>query len=234
MPNSKTDINNNGGFSTDFIGANFEYPDGNYATRARICLEHADYIRGFIYFLATSPRVPENMRAEMQSWGPAKDEFLDTGNWPHQLYVREARRMISDYVMTEHNCRGVAKAEDPVALAAYTMDSHNCRRIVRNGHAENEGDVQVGGFPPYPIAYRSIVPKSRECENLLVPICLSATHIAYGSIRMEPVFMILGQSAATAAALALNAKTPVQMISYQQLRAQLLADEQVLEWREGN
>ena len=174
------------------------------------------------------------MRAEMQSWGPAKDEFLDTGNWSHQLYVREARRMISDYVMTEHNCRGDAQARDPVALAAYTMDSHNCRRIVRNGHAENEGDVQVGGFPPYPIAYRSIVPKSSECENLLVPICLSATHIAYGSIRMEPVFMILGQSAATAAALALNAKTPVQKLSYQKLRARLVADNQVLEWREGN
>jgi len=231
MPNGKTDINNNGGFSSDFIGANYAYPNADYATRARIWQAHEDYVRGFVYFLATSPRVPDTMRAEMQTWGPAKDEFLDTDNWPHQLYVREARRMVSDYVMTEHNCRGDQKAEDPVGLAAYTMDSHNCQRIVKNGHAENEGDVQVGGFPPYPISYRSIVPKAAECENLLVPICLSATHIAYGSIRMEPVFMILGQSAATAAALALDSKSSVQQLRYETLRARLAKDKQVLEWK---
>ena len=231
MPNGKTDINNNGGFSTDFIGANYAYPDADYATRARIWQEHEDYIRGFVYFMATSPRVPDDMRAEMQSWGPAKDEFIDTGHWPNQLYVREARRMVSDYVMTEHNCRGKVKAEDPVGLAAYTMDSHNCQRIVKGVNAENEGDVQVGGFPPYPISYRSILPKAAQCENLLVPICLSATHIAYGSIRMEPVFMILGQSAATAAALALDGKTTPQALSYQKLRARLLADQQILEWK---
>lgn len=231
MPNGKTDINNNGGFSTDFIGANYDYPNGDYAMRARIWQEHTDYIRGFVYFLATSPRVPENMRREMQAWGPAKDEFVATGGWPHQLYVREARRMISDYVMTEHNCRGMVTAEDPVSLAAYTMDSHNCQRVVKNGHAENEGDVQVGGFPPYPISYRSIVPKAAECENLFVPICLSATHIAYGSIRMEPVFMILGESAATAAALALDGKVPVQKVKYEKLCARLQADKQVLAWK---
>jgi hypothetical protein len=230
MPNGKTDINNNGGFSTDFIGANYAYPDADYATRARIWQAHIDYIRGFVYFLATNPRVPEDMRTEMQSWGPARDEFPDTGHWPHQLYVREARRMVSGYVMSEHNCRGKAKAEDPVGLAAYTMDSHNCQRLVKNAHAENEGDVQVGGFPPYPISYRSIVPKAGECENLLVPVCLSATHIAYGSIRMEPVFMILGQSAATAAVLALDHKSPVQKLRYETLRAHLLADKQVLKW----
>jgi len=231
MPNGKTDINNNGGFSTDFIGANYDYPNADYATRAKIWKAHEDYTRGFVYFLATSPRVPENMRNEMQQWGPAKDEFRDTGNWPHQLYVREARRMVSDYVMTEHNCRGHVKAEDPVSLAAYTMDSHNCQRIVKGGHAENEGDVQVGGFPPYPIAYRAIVPKAGECDNLLVPVCLSATHIAYGSIRMEPVFMILGQSAATAAAFAMDDKVVVQKVNYEKLRARLLADKQVLEWK---
>jgi len=230
MPNGKTDINNNGAFSTDFIGANYEYPNGDYATRARIWQAHRDYIRGFVYFLATSARVPEHMRREMQEWGPAKDEFVATGGWPHQLYVREARRMTSDYVMTEHNCRGTVAADDPVSLAAYTMDSHNCQRIMKNGRAENEGDVQVGGFPPYPISYRSIVPKAGECENLLVPICLSATHIAYGSIRMEPVFMILGESAATAAALALDGKVPVQRVNYERLRARLLADKQVLAW----
>jgi FAD dependent oxidoreductase len=231
MPNGKTDINNNGGFSSDFIGANYTYPNGDYATRAQIWQAHEDYVCGFVFFLATSLRVPKTMHAEMQTWGPAKDEFLDTRNWPHQLYVREARRMVSDYVMTEHNCRGQQQAEDPVGLGAYGMDSHNCQRIVKNGHAENEGDVQVGGFPPYPISYRSIVPKAAECENLLVPLCLSATHIAYGSIRMEPVFMILGQSAATAASLAMDGKSTVQKLPYETLRARLATDKQVLEWK---
>ncbi len=231
MPNLKTDINNNGGFSTDFIGANYDYPNGDYPTRARIWQAHEDYVRGFVYFLATSPRVPADMRAEMQTWGPARDEFFATGNWPQQLYVREARRMVSDYVMTEHNCRGRQKADDAVGLGAYGMDSHNCQRIAKDGSAENEGDVQVAGFPPYPIAYRSIIPKAAECENLLVPICLSASHIAYGSIRMEPVFMILGQSAATAAALALDANSSVQNLPYETLRTRLLADKQVLTWK---
>lgn len=231
MPNGKTDINNNGGFSTDFIGLNHDYPNGDYAARAGIWQAHKDYILGLVYFLATSPRVPADVRAEMQSWGPARDEFTDTAGWPHQLYVREARRMVSAYVMTEHNCRGRVKAEDPVGLAAYTMDSHNCQRIVRNHRAENEGDVQVGGFPPYPISYRSIVPKPDECGNLLAPVCLSATHIAYGSIRMEPVFMVLGQSAATAAALAIERQTRLQKLDYGDLRARLLADNQVLEWK---
>jgi hypothetical protein len=170
----------------------------------------------------------------MQTWGPAKGEFMDTQGWPHQLYVREARRLVSDYVMTEHNCRGEVKAEDSIGLAAYTMDSHNCRRIVRNGHAENEGDVQVGGFPPHPISMRSIVPRSSECENLVVPICLSASHIAYGSIRMEPVFMILGQSATTLAGLAIENGQPVQRVDYGKLRERLLADKQVLQWRGQN
>ena len=230
MPNGKTDINNNGGFSTDFIGMNYDYPEADYATREKIAKAHEDYTRGFIHFLATDSRVPKNMRDEMQLWGPAKDEFLDTGGWPNQLYVREARRLISDYVMTEHDCRGAVKAEDPIGLGAYNMDSHNCQRIVKNGKALNEGDVQVP-VKPYPISYRSIIPKMSECENLFVPICLSATHIAYGSIRMEPVFMILGQSAATAASLAIDAKIPVQKVDYGKLRARLLADKQVLEWK---
>lgn len=230
MPNGKTDINNNGGFSTDFIGANYSYPDGDASTRARIWTEHEQYTRGFLTFLATSPRVPANIRAEMQRWGPCKDEFSDTGGWPRQLYVREARRMISDYVMTEHNCRGKIVAPDPVGLGAYNMDSHNCRRIVKNGRVENEGDVQVG-VSPYPISFRSIISSGNECENLLVPVCLSATHIAYGSIRMEPVFMILGQSAATAAALAIDAQRPVQKIDYNALKQRLLIDKQVLEWK---
>ena len=230
VPNSKTDINNNGGFSTDFIGANFDYPDASYADRSKIALAHENYVRGFVYFLATSPRVPEAMRKEMQTWGPARDEFPDTAGWPNQLYIREARRMVSDYVMTEHNCRGKTVAEDPIGLAAYTMDSHNCRRVVREGIVENEGDVQVGGFPPYPIAYLSIIPRAAECENLLVPVCLSATHIAYGSIRMEPVFMILGQSAASAACLAIDSNCSVQKVKYSSLRTRLETDKQRLSW----
>jgi hypothetical protein len=229
MPNGKTDINNNGGFSTDFIGMNYDYPEADYAARQRIAQAHEDYTRGFIHFLATDRRVPQNIREEMQRWGPAKDEFLDTGGWPNQLYVREARRMVSDYVMTEHNCRGAVHAKDPVGLGAYNMDSHNCQRIVKDGRVLNEGDVQVP-VKPYPISYRSIVPKQSECENLFVPVCLSATHIAYGSIRMEPVFMILGQSAATAARIAIDERIPVQKVDYEKLRRQLLADKQVLEW----
>ncbi|MHC1768590.1 MAG: FAD-dependent oxidoreductase [Verrucomicrobiia bacterium] len=229
MPNGKTDINNNGGFSTDFIGANYDYPDGDQAIRDRIWKAHENYTRGFLTFLATSPRVPESMRAEMQLWGPCKDEFQDTGGWPRQLYVREARRMKSGYIMTEHNCRGTVKAEDSVGLGAYNMDSHNCQRIVKNGRVENEGDVQVG-VKPYAISYRSIVPKKAECANLFVPVCLSATHIAYGSIRMEPVFMILGQSAATAASLAIEQNVSVQEVPYETLQSRLLADKQVLAW----
>src|SRR6185436_18725203 len=214
----------------DFIGANYDYPEGDYATRERICKEHENYIRGFLTFLATSLRVPENMRREMQQWGPCKDEFPETGGWPNQLYVREARRLVSDYVMTEKHCRGQELAADSIGLAAYNMDSHNCQRIVRNGHAENEGDVQVAPMKPYPISYRSLVPKQSECENLFVPVCMAASHIAYGSIRMEPVFMIFGQSSATAAAMAIDEKIPAQKVDYAKLRARLLADKQVLDW----
>jgi hypothetical protein len=230
MPNQKTDINNNGGFSTDFIGANDLYPEADYARRERIAKEHENYIRGFLTFLATSPRVPETMRQEMQRWGPCKDEFTETGGWPNQLYVREARRMISDYVMSEKHCRAQVVSADSVGLAAYNMDSHNCQRLVKNGRAENEGDVQVPPMKPYPISYRSIVPKQSECENLFVPICMAASHIAYGSIRMEPVFMILGESSATAAAMAIDDNLPVQKVDYAKLRARLLADNQVLDW----
>lgn len=204
-----------------------------YAARARIAQEHEDYTRGFVYFMATSLRVPANMRAEMRTWGPCKDEFQDQGGWPHQLYVREARRMVSGYVMTERHCRGQEKAPDAIGLAAYNMDSHNCQRIVKNGRVENEGDVQVPPMRPYPISYRAIVPKVNECENLFVPICLSSTHIAYGSIRMEPVFMILGQSAATAACLAIEDRVAAQQVDYAKLRARLLADHQILEWTQA-
>lgn len=231
MPNHKTDINNNGGFSTDAIGMNWSFPEASYAERERLNTEHESYVRGFVYFLGHSPRVPENMRAEMSRWGPAKDEFLSTRGWPSQLYVREARRMISDVVMSERHCRYQEVAPDSVGLAAYNMDSHNVQRIVRDGRVENEGDVQVPPMRPYPISYRSIIPKASECENLLVPVCLSSSHIAYGSIRMEPVFMILAQSAVTAAALALDASVPLAQLDYAKLRERLLADGQVLDWR---
>ena len=230
MPNLKTDINNNGGFSTDYIGMNYEYPEADYGTREKIAREHENYIRGFLTFFATSPRVPEYLRIEMQKWGPSRDEFQDNHGWPREMYVREARRLVSDYVMTEHHCRGKERADDPVGLAAYNMDSHNCQRIVKNGRVENEGDVQVPPMKPYPISYRALVPKAGECDNLFVPVCLAATHIAYGSIRMEPVFMILGQSSATAACQAIDEKVSVQKINYSRLKARLLMDKQILEW----
>jgi hypothetical protein len=234
LPNRKTDSNNNFAFSTDDIGSNYAYPDGDYATRDRIWQEHVDYQKGLLWTLANHPRVPEKVRHHFQTWGLARDEFVDTDNWPHQLYIREARRMVSDYVMTEHSCRGQRVAEDSVGLAAYTMDSHHTQRYVsRDGSVLNEGDVQVGGFPPYPISYRSLVPRAAECSNLLVPVCLSASHISYGSIRMEPVFMVLGQSAATAAALANADHVAVQALSYRKLRARLLRDKQILQWPPG-
>jgi len=231
MPNRKTDTNNNFAISTDFIGQNYDYAEADYKTREKIFQRHLSYQKGLMWTLANHPRVPEKVRAHFQRLGLAKDEFTDTDNWPHQLYVREARRMVSDYVMTQHDCQGRRVPKNAVGLAAYTMDSHNIQRYVdKTGHVRNEGDVQVGGFSPYPIACESIRPKKAECENLLVPVCLSATHISYGSIRMEPVFMVLGQSAATAACIAIDDKVPVQDISYAKLQKRLLADKQVLKW----
>ena len=234
MPNRKTDVNNNFGFSTDNIGMNYHWAEADYATREKIFQEHLLYQRGLMWTLANHPRVPEHIRQQVSKWGNCKDEFPEHQGWSHQLYVREARRMIGDYVMTQHNCQGRQKVEDAVGLAAYTMDSHHTQRYVdEKGHARNEGDVQIGGFPPYPIAYRSIVPKESECSNLFVPVCLSASHIAYGSIRMEPVFMVLGQSSATAAVLAIDGQTSVQKVDIKKLQERLVADKQVLEWTGG-
>jgi len=230
MPNMKTDTNNKGAFATDFIGGNYDYPDGDYATRERIIQAHRDYQQGLMYFLANDPRVPKAVHDEMQQWGLPKDEFKAYGGWPHQLYIREARRMISDYVMTEMNCTGERTVDDSVSLAAYTMDSHHVQRYVQDGRVLNEGDVQVGGFAPYPIAYRSIRPKKEDCTNLFVPVCLAASHIAYGSIRMEPVFMILGESAATAATMAIDGGMAVQDIDVAALQERLRKDGQILEW----
>ncbi len=231
MPNRKTDTNNNFGFSTDFIGQNYDYPEASYEQREAIVKRHRLYQQGLMWTLANHPRVPEPIREAVSRWGMCRDEFQPGGGWQEQLYIREARRMVSDYVMTQHHCQGRVEAEIPVGMAAYTMDSHHVQRHVDpNGHARNEGDVQVGGFSPFPIDYRSIVPGAKDCSNLLVPVCLSASHMAFGSIRMEPVFMVLGQSAATAAAHAIDEQLPVQKIDADKLTKRLLADKQVLEW----
>lgn len=228
MPNRKTDINNSEGISTDFIGRNYEYPDADAKTRAEIWKQHEDYVRGFWYFMSNSERVPQSLRDQFLAFGPCRDEFKRTEGWSPQLYVREARRMVSDYVMTEHNCRGKKVVANPIGMAAYGMDSHNCQRIIKNGAATNEGDVQYHGFPPYPIAFESVVPKADQCNNLVVPVCVSATHIAFGSIRMEPVFMVLGQSAGVIAAKSIDDKTSVQDVDQKELRALLRENGQIL------
>ena len=230
MPNRKTDTNNNGGFSMDNIGMNYDYPDGDYTVRDKILKEHYQYQMGLCYFFANDPRVPENVRKEFARFGLAKDEFTDSKNWPGQIYVREARRMISEYVHTEQDCRRQRATPESVGMGSYNMDSHNCQRYVdAEGHARNEGDIQKSPGGPYPISYQCLRPKATECTNLLVPVCVSSSHIAYGSIRMEPVFMILGQSAAAAACLSLDAKTNVQSVNYDQLKAKLLKQNQVLD-----
>ena len=229
IPNGKTDTNNHGPFSTDNIGMNYDYPEASYARRREILKEHEQYQRGLMYFMANDPRVPEEVRTAMSRWGLAKDEFTDNSNWPHQIYVREARRMQGVYVMTEHDVLGEREVPKPVGMGSYAMDSHNVQRYVTpEGFVQNEGDIGVATKAPYRISYDALTPRAEECANLLVPVCLSSTHIAFGSIRMEPVFMILGQSAATAAALALDGGLSVQAVPYEALRARLLADDQRL------
>ncbi len=230
MPNRKTDTNNNFAFSTDNIGMNYEYPDGDYAVRERIWKEHEQYTKGLMWTLANHPRVPASVRQEFNRLALAKDEFVDNDNWPRQLYVREARRMVSEYVMSEKNCKRVEIVADSVGMGAYNMDSHNTQRYVtKDGFARNEGDIQIG-TRPYPISYRSLRPKADQCTNLLVPVCLAASHISYGSIRMEPVFMVMGQSAATAAVHAIEEQTTVQGIDSEKLKIRLSKDSQVLDF----
>ena len=234
MPNRKTDTNNNGPFSTDFIGMADDYPDADFAARDKITATHVHYMQGLLWTVANNPRVPEHLRAAVNKWGLSKDEFADNGNWPYQLYVREARRMVSDYVVTEQDTTWKRQAEDPVGLGSYNMDSHNCQRYVdASGHARNEGDVQVGVAGPFGISYRAIVPRSGECGNLIVPVCCSASHAGYASIRMEPVYMILGQAAGTAAAIAIDEAVDLQKLPYSDLRLRLLADKQLIEWTGG-
>lgn len=214
MPNQKTDINNRNGFSTDMIGTNHLYPDGSYALREEYVSSLKGYTQGLLYFFGHDERVPAIIRQQMLQWGYPKDEYKENNNWSFQPYIREARRMIGEYVMTQGNCTGERIAADGIAMAAYNMDSHNCDRLVINHMVKNEGNVEIPGIPPYPIAYKAILPKAAEINNLLVPVCLSASHIAFGSIRMEPIFMVLGQVAAVAASIAIDQDVSVQKVSY--------------------
>jgi hypothetical protein len=233
IPNRKTDTNNHGPFSTDYIGMNYDYPEASYDRRKKIIKEHETYQKGLMYFIANDPRVPEDIQSEMLQWGLAKDEFTDNANWPHQIYVREARRMIGSMVMTEHEVLGKREVPKPVGMGSYTLDSHNIQRYVKpDGYVQNEGDIGVHPRHPYQISYDALIPEKGECDNLLVPVCVSSSHIAFGSIRMEPVFMILGQSAATAAGLAIDSNVPVQDVDYEMLSKILKEAGQVLSLNE--
>ena len=229
IPNQKTDVNNHGPFSTDNIGMNYDYPEASYERRGEIIEEHTSYQKGLLWFLSSDPAVPDDIQEKMNQWGYARDEFTDNGYWPHQIYVREARRMVSDFVMTEKEVLGKSPVEQSVGMGSYTMDSHNVQRYIKaDGFVQNEGDIGVHPGNPYQIDMRSLLPSSAECSNLLVPVCLSCSHIAFGSIRMEPVFMILGQSAATLAVMAIEEDNKIHEIPYEKLREQLLKDGQVL------
>lgn len=230
IPNHKTDVNNHGPFSTDNIGMNYDYPDAGYERRREIISEHTSYQKGLLWFLTSDPVVPADIREKMSHWGYAKDEFIDNGHWPHQIYVREARRMVGDFVMTENEVLGKSPVEQSVGMGSYTMDSHNVQRYIKpDGFVQNEGDIGVHPKNPYQIDMRSLLPSQVECSNLLVPVCLSCSHIAFGSIRMEPVFMILGQSAATLAVMALEENREIHDIPYEKLKQQLLENGQVLQ-----
>lgn len=229
LPNRKTDSNNFGAVSTDYVGKNYNYPDGNYQERAEIIEAHKTYQIGLLWTLANHPNVPENIRAFYKSWGLAKDEFLSNNNWPRQLYIREGRRMIGNYIMTEHNCVGKRISNRSIGLGEYPMDSHIVQRYIdKNGYLKNEGQTMMGVPRPYGIDYGSIVPKPEECTNLFVLVCLSSSHIAYGSMRMEPVFMNLGQVAGVASAIAIKEKKPVQEVNYELLKQELIKRNMVL------
>lgn len=232
MPNRKTDVNNRGAFSTDWIGMVDRWPQATYRQREKMYEELVSYTKGLLYFYVSDPRVPDKLSEFVSSWGYPKDEYIKNNHFTPQVYIREGRRMISEYVMTQDNVVGNKTAQDAIGLAAYGMDSHHCQRIIVDEMVKNEGDVQVHGSPPYPISYRSITPKKDECTNLLVPVALSASHIAFGSIRMEPVFMILGQSAAMAASLSIGQKINVQDLEYKKLKKVLLQNKQRLEWKQ--
>ena len=229
IPNMKRDVNNVGPFSSDNIGMNYDYPEASYEARKVILDEHISYHKGLLYFWGHDESVPERFRKSISKWGLAKDEFQDNNHWPYQIYVREARRMIGDYVMTENEILGRSKVDKPIGMGSYTMDSHNAQRyITKEGYVQNEGDLGVDAEEPYQIHLGTILPKQKECKNLIVPLAVSSSHIAFGSIRMEPVFMILGQSAGTLAALAIDEDIDIHKVSYEALKEKLIADGQVL------
>jgi hypothetical protein len=243
IPNYKTDSNNHGGVSMNKIGNNYsdlppDHPDYwdwttlSHEGRARVEADQRSWQQGLIWTLQNHPRVPEDVRQQYAGWGLPKDEFVDNDHWPYNIYVREGRRMISDFVMTENQIlqkEGYPQVEDSVGMGSYTMDSHHVQRVAYQGNVRNEGDMQKHfGARPYPIAYKSIIPAKGECENILVPWCVSSSHIAFGSIRMEPVGMILGQSAATAAVYAIEDGVPVQEVDYTKLKKRLIQDDQRL------
>jgi hypothetical protein len=231
VPNLKTDVNNHGPFSYDNIGMNWDYPDASYERRKEITDDHIRYQKGLLYFTATDPRLPSWVRDTMNTWGYAKDEFTDNGNWPYNIYVRESRRMIGEYIMTENDVLGKRQVTSPVGMGSYTMDSHNVQRYVtEEGYVQNEGDIGVAAPEPYQIDLGAIIPERDKCTNLVVPVCVSCSHIAFGSIRMEPVFMILGQSAATVASLAVKTGKDIHDLKYDEIKTQLEADGQILKY----
>ncbi|MCL5005096.1 MAG: FAD-dependent oxidoreductase [Acidobacteria bacterium] len=234
LPNGKTDINNKGAFSTDYINESWDYPMAGYRRRDEMWREHADYTAGFFYFLAHDPQVPAQLRDEVKRWGLAKDEFIDTDHWPFQLYVREARRLVGDFVMTQHDAQTALTKPDPIGMGSYNMDSHNVQRYVqKDGTAQNEGDTEVPSIP-YQISYRVLLPKFSECRNLLVPVCTSASHIGYGTLRLEPVYMIMGEAAGVAAKMAIEQGKDVQKIDTGELTQELRRKGTVMELPDPN
>lgn len=229
IPNLKTDVNNHGPVGFDNIGMNWDYPEASYERRKEIIKEHKNYQKGILYFIATDSRIPEGIRKEMNKWGLAKDEFKDNENWPYNIYVRESRRMLGKYIMTENDVLGKRSVPNSIGMGSYTMDSHNVQRYVTpEGYVQNEGDIGVAPEHPYQIDLGSIFPKQKECVNLLVPVCVSCSHIAFGSIRMEPVFMILGQSAGTIASMAIGKSKSIHDLPYDEIKTQLEASGQIL------
>lgn len=232
IPNGKTDQGSWHDVSANLYGMNIEYPGGDYTTRKRVYDEHLSFTQGLCWFLANDPSMPEDIRTAWSTWGVCKDEFQDNGGWPRAFYVRDARRMVSDYVITEHHTRkeNQTPVADPVAVAYWPPDTHHVRRIVRDGAAYNEGFVFGGNdWAPFGVAYRSLVPKKSECTNLITATCPSSSHVAYGAIRLEWTFMALGQAVGSAAVEAVKNKSSVQEVKYDNLRKQLLADMQVVE-----
>lgn len=231
IPNRKTDVNNHGPFSYDNIGMSWEYPEASYEKRKEILNEHITYQKGLLYFMATDKRLPQWVRDTMNTWGFSRDEFADNGYWPYNIYVREARRMIGKYIMTENDVLSKREVPESIGMGSYTMDSHNVQRYVTaEGYVQNEGDIGVAAPRPYRISLGSILPEKDQCSNLIVPVCVSCSHIAFGSIRMEPVFMILGQSAGTVASMAVQGKKNIHDLTYDEIRKKLVEDGQILEF----